>query len=216
MSIRVVAIDDHPLILKTIVQELERQDDMDVVGTAAHGSELQRLVRETSPDVVILDLGMSTGEFEPVSAIKALRQAHPDVRVLVLTGYEYATWAHELIAAGVEGYVLKSDDLSLCLPEGVRRVHAGGRFYSPAATEKYFARAEDSLLTEQELALLNLAAQGCSNERIGKTLGLSEKTVRNYFPVIYRKLGIDVGKGANPRVTAINKARELGLLREES
>jgi DNA-binding NarL/FixJ family response regulator len=215
MPIRVAAIDDHPLILKAIVQELQSQDDIQVVGTAAHGSDLQALVRETSPNVVVLDLGMSTGEFEPVSAVRALRDAYPEVEVLVLTGYDDGAWVRELIDSGVQGYVLKSDDLSLCLPEGVRRVHAGGRFYSPAATEKYFARDSDEVLTGQEIDLLNLAARGCSNERIAEFLGFSAKTVRNYFHAIYGKLGIETGEGLHPRVAVINRAREMGLLREE-
>jgi DNA-binding NarL/FixJ family response regulator len=216
MPIRVAVIEDHPLMLKAIVQELDGQNDIQVVGTAAHGNELPRLVRETDPDVVVLDLGMATGTFEPAAAVKTLRETCPNVQVLVLTGYEDATWVRELIAAGAQGYVLKSDDLSLCLPEGVRKVHAGGRFYSPAATEKYFSHASDGPLEDQELALLNLAAQGFSNARIGRELGLSAKTVRNYFAAIYAKLGIKVEKGLHARVAAINKARELGLLHEES
>jgi DNA-binding NarL/FixJ family response regulator len=215
MLIRVAIIEDHPLMLKAIVQELDGQNDIEVVGTADHGTELLRLVRETCPDVVVLDLGMSTGTFEPASAVKTLRETCPNVEVLVLTGYEDATWVRELITAGAQGYVLKSDDLSLCLPQGVRKVHAGGRFYSPAATEKFFSFEGDNLLEDQELALLNLAAQGLSNARIGRELGLAAKTVRNYFADIYAKLGIDTKEGLHPRVTAINKARELGLLHEE-
>jgi DNA-binding NarL/FixJ family response regulator len=216
MPIRVAVIEDHPLMLKAVVQELDGQDDIKVVGTADHGSELLRLARETCPDVIILDLGMASGTFEPASAVKTLREACPKVEVLVLTGYEDATWVRELIAAGAQGYVLKSDDLSLCLPEGVRKVHTGGRFYSPAATEKYFSHAGDDLLEDQELALLNLAAQGLSNARIGQELKLSAKTVRNYFTSIYAKLGIEMKEGLHSRVAAINKARELGLLHEES
>lgn len=216
MLIRVAVIEDHPLMLKVVVQELNGQDDIEVVGTATHGNELLRLARETCPDVVVLDLGMATGTFEPVTAVKTLRETCPSVEVLVLTGYEEATWVRELIAAGAQGYVLKSDDLSLCLPEGVRKVHAGGRFYSPAATEKYFSHAGGGLLENQDLALLNLAAQGFSNARIGQELGLSAKTVRNYFAGIYAKLGIEVEEGLHPRMAAINKARELGLLRKES
>jgi DNA-binding NarL/FixJ family response regulator len=82
--------------------------------------------------------------------------------------------------------------------------------------EKFFACVGDDLLTNQELALLNLAAQGLSNGRIGQALGFSEKTVRNYLTQVYRKLDIDAGAGVNPRIAAINKARELGLLHEEA
>jgi len=215
MPIRVIAIEDHPLMLKAIVNELGAQDDIQVVGTATHGSDLHRLVRKTSPDVVVLDLGMSTGEFEPITDVSALRQTHPHVQVLVLTGHDAGVWVRELIAAGARGYVLKSDDLSLCLPEGVRAVYNGKRFYSPAVTEKFFACENAADLTGQELALLNLAAEGLSNVRIGQEMGLSEKTVRNYFSSIYGKLGVQADKDTCPRVAVINKARDLGLLHEE-
>jgi DNA-binding NarL/FixJ family response regulator len=216
VPIRVIVIEDHPLMLKAIVQELDAQDDIQVVGTATHGAELHRLARECSPDVVVLDLGMAEGEFEPITAVTALCQAHPNVQVLVLTGYDDQMLVRELIGAGARGYLLKSDDLSLCLPDGVRTLYRGGRFYSPSVTEKYFASADAAVLTGQQLALLQLAARGLSNARIGQELGLSEKTVRNYFSVIYDKLHVQVdGDNVNPRVTAINKAREMGLLREK-
>lgn len=214
--IRVIAIEDHPLMLKAILQELNAHPDIQVVGTASDGAELHQLVRKTSPDMVVLDLGMSTGEFEPVTAVKALRQTHPDVGVLVLTGYDDGVWVRELIGAGAQGYVLKSDDLSLSLPQGVRAVHAGGRFYSQAVTDKYFAHENAALLTGQELAVLKLGAQGLSNARIAEALGLSEKTVRNKFSTIYGKLNVEAGEGVNQRVAAINRARDLGLLPEEN
>ena len=215
MPIQVVAIEDHPLMLKAILQELEAQPDIQVVGTATHGAELHRLVRQKSPDVVVLDLGMSTGEFEPIAAVKALRQTHPDVQILVLTGYDDGVWVRELISAGAKGYVLKNDDLSLCLPKGIRAVHRGERFYSPAVTEKYIAYENAAFLTGQELAVLKLGAQSLSSARIGQAMGLSGKTVRNYFSSIYDKLGIETDKGINPRMAAISRARDLGLLASE-
>lgn len=211
MSIRVVAVEDHPLMLKALVQDLQAHSDIQVVGTGAHGSELHRLVHETSPDVVVLDLGMATGEFEPIGAVRALRQTHPQVQILVLTGYDDGVWMRELIAAGARGYVLKSDDLSLCLPEGVRAVYRGERFYSPTVTEKYFV-CENTALSAQELTILKLVAQGLSNARIGRELGLADKTVRNNLSSIYNKLGLQADQDLNPRVAAINKVRDLGLL----
>lgn len=215
MSIRVAVIEDHPLMLKAVVRELEGQNDIKVVGTATHGAELQRLVRETEPNVVVLDLGMTNGSFEPTTAVKTLRETHPEVHVLILTGYDDATWVRELIAVGAQGYVLKSDDLSLCLPQGVRRIYEGGRFYSPTATEKYFSSKDNDLFSDQDLALLNLVAQGLSNTRIAQEMNISEKTVRNYLVDIYRKLGVDASADVNSRVTAVNKARELSLLHKK-
>jgi DNA-binding NarL/FixJ family response regulator len=213
VPIRVVAIEDHPLMLKAIVQELAGQDDIQVVGTSTHGGDLQRLVRTASPDVVVLDLGMSAGGFSPVTAVGELRQTHPHVQVLVLTAYEDAVWIRRLVDAGARGYVLKSDDLSLSLPEGVRTVAAGRRFYSATVAERFFACEEASGLTDREFSVLELAARGHSNSRIGEELGISEKTVRNHFSRVYNKLGITAADGdSNPRVAVVNRARELGLL----
>ena len=214
MPIRVIAIEDHPLMLKAIVDELNAQQDIQVVGTAGHGSELSHLVRETSPDVVILDLGMSTGVFEPISAVRSLVQDHPNVRILVLTGYDDDIYVREIVAAGAHGYVLKSDDLSLMLPKGVRTVYEGKRFYSPDVLEKLFSKqkGEVTSLNEQELAILRLAAQGLSNSSIAQSINLSEKRVRNILSSVYIKLDIPETRGINMRVAAINKARDLGLL----
>jgi len=214
MPIRVIAIEDHPLMLKAIVDELNAQQDIQVVGTAGHGSELSHLVRETLPDVVILDLGMSTGVFEPISAVRSLVQDHPNVRILVLTGYDDDIYVREIVEAGAHGYVLKSDDLSLMLPKGVRTVYEGKRFYSPDVLEKLFSKqkGEVTSLNEQELAILRLAAQGLSNSSIAQSINLSEKRVRNILSSAYIKLDIPETRGINMRVAAINKARDLGLL----
>jgi len=199
-------------MLQAVVRDLEAHEDIEVVGTAAHGAELHRLVRETFPDVVILDLGFAGG-FEPVGAVRALRQTHPRVQVLVLTAYDNAVWVRELLAAGVRGYVLKSDDLSLRLPEGVRAVHRGERFYSPGVMERILSSREDAaFLSGQEFTVLHLMARGLSNVCIGRELGLAESTVRNYCVSIYAKLGVATDNNVNPRVAAVNKARELGLV----
>lgn len=211
-KIRVAAIDDHPLILKAVVDELGSQPDIEVVGTASHGSELHRLARERSPDVVILDLGMSNGPFEPVSAVRSFVEAYPQIKVLILTGYDDELYVQSLIEAGARGYVLKSDDLSLHLPDGVRAVHQGRWFYTPAVAEKWHAARETGELNDQELAVLRLAAEGLANSAIARTQGISEKRVRNVMSSIYHKLGVAGDEGVNLRVMAVNRARELGLL----
>jgi DNA-binding NarL/FixJ family response regulator len=214
MSIRVVVIEDHPLMLKAILGELSSQAGIQVVGSAEHGSELPRLVREKSPDVVILDLGMSSGNFEPISAIHSILQEYPRLRILVLTGYDDEAYIQQSIQAGAYGYVLKSDDLSLTLPKGVRKVYEGKRFYSEGVIDKLFAaqQSQASSLSENELAVLRLAAQGLSNASIAQTLHLSEKRVRNLLSSIYAKFGLHESKEIHVRIVAINKARELGLL----
>jgi DNA-binding NarL/FixJ family response regulator len=212
MPIQVIIVEDHPLVLESISNRLTNEEDIQVVGSATHGSQLLSLVREKSPDVVILDIGMSTGQFEPITAVKVLRRTHPDTQILVFTGYDDGIWVSGLIEAGALGYVLKSDGLALHLPEGVREVHAGRRFYSPSVSDKYLSCGEASLLTDTQTAILWLVAQGLSNAAIGEQMGVSEKTICNYLSTIYRKLNVQGGAATNRRVAAINKARDVGIL----
>jgi DNA-binding NarL/FixJ family response regulator len=204
LAIRVAIIEDHPLVLESITTRLEGEEDIQVVGTAEHGAELLNLVRSKSPDVVVLDLSMSAGQFEPLTAVKTLRQTYPDVQVLVFTGYDDGIWIRGLIEAGALGYVLKSD--------GVREVYAGRRFYSPSVSDKFFASENVNLFTNTQVAILWLVAQGYSNSSIGEKMGITEKTVCNYLSDIYGKLDIRGDAGINRRVVAINKARDLGIL----
>ena len=214
MPIRVAIIEDHPLMLKAIEKELSIQPQIKVVGTANHGSELARLVRETSPDVVILDLGMTSETFEPITAVRLLLQDHPNVRVLVLTGYDDEIYIRQIIDAGALGYVLKSDDLSLMLPKGVQRVYEGKRFYSDDVVDKLFdqQKSGDILLSEQELIVLRLAAEGLTNNGIAQAMKISEKRVRNLLTKVYTKFDLHESQETNVRVMAINKARDLGFL----
>jgi DNA-binding NarL/FixJ family response regulator len=210
--IRVAAIDDHPLILKIITEEINEAKDMNIVGTASHGSKLNALVRETSPDVVILDLGMSTGVFEPVSAVQQLLKEHPNVKVLILTGNDSPAYIRDLIKAGAMGYVLKFEDLSLELSKAVRKIYNGERFYSPAATNILLSDDDKpgSNLNERELQVLRLVAEGYQNERISEIVGISNQWTRKVLSEAYGKLG--VRGDVNSRVAAVKKARELGLL----
>jgi len=210
--IKVIAIDDHPLVLKMIAEEINKEGDMRIVGTANHGSKLNALVREKSPDIVILDLGMSEGAFEPISAVQQLLQEHPKVRVLILTGNDSPAYIRDLTNAGVRGYVLKFEDLSLELPRAVRTIYGGQCFYSPASTNILLTESKlaNSVLNDRELQVLRLVAEGHQNERISQIAGLSCKTVRNILSDIYSKLGIQ-GE-VNQRVAVVNKARQLDLL----
>ena len=215
MPIRVVVIEDHYLMMKAVLDELASEPRLiRVVGTATHGSELPRLVREHAPDVAILDLGMSAGNFEPITAVRSILQEYPDLRILVLTGYDDEIYIRQIVDAGALGYVLKNDDLSLTLTRGVRKVYEGKRFYSEDVIDKLFDSQNGTAvsLSEQELVVLRLAAQGMTNERIGRDMKVSEKRVRNLLSSVYAKLGLHDNSEINVRVAAINKGRELGLL----
>ncbi len=216
MSIRVIVIEDHPLMRKAVINELSPNADIRVVGSSGRGSELMSLVRDTSPDVVILDLGMAEDTFEPISAVKTLFQNFPDVRLIILTGYNDRLYIRLLTKAGALGYILKNDDFSMNLPQAVRAVYRREQFFSPGVLKQLFADdATDSLLP-QELAVLRLVAEGLSNESIGERLNLSEKRVRNILTQVYAKLDIHESQGVNARVAIVNKAKDLGLLNQKS
>jgi len=214
MIIRVIAVDDHPLILKALSDLLKEYPDIQLVATSNQGSQLLKMVREHKPDVAIVDLGMTTDSFDPISSVRTLHEQHPNVKVLILTGYDDGLWVRELVKVGASGYMLKSDDFSLNIPQAIRALQQGHKFFSPGVADKLVDYDLDKL-TARELSVLNLLSQGLSTDAIAKNLGVSEKRVRNVLVIIYAKLAVDKDEGVTPRVAAINKARELGLIPKE-
>ena len=214
--IKVLVVEDHHLMLQAIVGQLQSETDIKIVGTSNKGSEVHHLVRSLSPDVVVLDLGMSTEVFEPISAVRQLRQNHPHIQILVLTGYDDELYIREITKAGARGYLLKSDDFSLNLPQAVRAVYRGEPHYSSAVVDKLLYGDKDQHnFTEQELTVIRLLAKGLVNEKIGAALGISERRVRNILTGVYAKMGLQDEEGVNPRVAAVVKASALRLLPEE-
>jgi len=214
--IKVLVIEDHHLMLQAVVDQLESEADIEIVGTSNKGSKVHQLVRAVAPDVVVLDLGMSSEVFEPISAVRQLRQDHPYVQILVLTGYDDPVYMREITKDGARGYLLKSDDLSINLPQAVRAVYGGQHHYSSAVVDKLLSgEGEQHDFTNQELTVIRLLAKGLVNEKIGEALGVSERRVRNILTSVYAKMRIQDEEGVNIRVTAILKAKEMGLLPEE-
>jgi DNA-binding NarL/FixJ family response regulator len=212
MTIRIIAIDDHPLILKALADLLKEHPDIQLIATANQGSQLLKLVREKKPDVAIVDLGMSLDTFDPIFAVRTIHEQYPKVKVLILTGYDDGLWVRELVKAGASGYMLKSDDFSLNIPQAIRAVYQGGKFFSPGITEKLLDNSMDDKLTGKEISVLNLLSQGLSTYAIANNLGVSEKRVRNLFVSICDKLDLERTDDVSLRIAAINKARELGLI----
>ena len=215
MPIRVVAIDDHPMVLESIQNKLQREADIELVATEVQGTRLLPLVRATHPDVLILDLGLDGGDFDPILAVQQLRQEAPRVEVIVLTGDHNDLYMHALRRAGVKGYLLKDDVLSLELPRAIRVVHSGLPFLSPLVADELLSnktgtREKLEAFTEQDLNILRLLSKGLSNDEIGAEIYLSGKTVANLLSVIYDKLGVI--HETNKRVVAVEAARAQGLI----
>src|SRR3990172_3883538 len=192
-KIRVAIVEDHPVLRQAIRQQLEQQPDFSVVLELSHGAALPEALQRSPVDLVLLDLGMDVGVFDPATTVRRLRAKHTQMRLIVVSSYAYGETVLGVLSAGVHGYVLKTDLTTLDLPGVIRQVMAGGQYFSPAIEDLQSVLAEirpgGGLLDREECDLLNLAAQGHTNRQIGHLLGYSEKTVRNRFTPIYRKLG---------------------------
>ena len=214
MTIRVIAVDDHHLILKALSDLLRDYSDIQLVATSNQGSQLLNMVKNHNPDVAIVDIGMTADSFDPISSVRTLHERYPNVKVLILTGYDDGLWARELVKSGASGYMLKTDDFSLSIPQALRALSQGGKFFSPGVADKLVENDLDKL-TPRELSVLNLLSQGRTTDAIADNLGVSEKRVRNVLVMICDKLAVDRSEGISLRVAAVRKAREMGLIPKE-
>ncbi|MGC8781845.1 MAG: response regulator [Anaerolineae bacterium] len=211
--IRVLLADDHAVVRKGIREFLEEDGGVAVVAEAADGAEAVRLAGELQPAVAVLDVQMPG-----VSGIEATRQikaAHPEIRVLILTAYDEDPYVFALLRAGADGYILKNADPD-DLVHAVKAVAAGGKVLAPDIAAKVIAQVTSGKpaaaagqvepLTERELEVLRLAAQGLTNKAIAAELGLSDRTVQGHLANIYGKLAVA------SRTEAVTKALKLGWL----
>lgn len=204
--IRVALIDDHPLILKIVRQELARSTDIDILWDANDSSQVMSLVAANMPNVLVLDLSFAGKGFDPVTAVRDLRARFAQMYILILTAYDDPVWIEELLRAGAHGYVVKSDDLSLRLADAIRTVAQGRTFLSPTAATGLTLAHKKYTLTSRERAILRLAAEGLPNPDIATTLGISDGTVRNHMSNIYTKLEVDNREAA---IRVAQQMREL-------
>lgn len=204
--IRVALLDDHPLMLKVVAQELTHALDIQIVWKTTHAGDLMEKMLRDAPDVLILDLGFARQAFEPVSAVRDLRAQYARTAILILTAYDDPVWVDELMRAGAGGYILKSDDFSLKLPDAIRAVASGRPFLSPGAARALNDSRRRYTLTPRERTILRLAAEGKANGDIAQTLGLADATIRNHISNIYAKLGVETRSAA---IQAAQQLREL-------
>ena len=200
---KVLLADDHPLVLAALRATLEADDDLEVVAEARSGSQVLPRVRETEPDVVVLDVNMP--ELDGLGCLERLRTAHPDVRVVMLSGDEAGEHVEAARALGACGYLTKSlppDEL----PAKLRAAVASETFAVFGVPEPS-AEADNALgLSEREVAMLRTLALGLSNSAIGRELWITEQTVKFHLTNIYRKLGVE------NRTQATRVAYEHGLV----
>ncbi|MFJ6172625.1 response regulator [Curtobacterium sp. NPDC092190] len=206
--IRVVVADDHPIVRAGIVALLQDADDVRVIGQASDGDEAVATVLAERPDVVLMDLRMPGCNGDEATARILARES--GIRVLILTTYESDDQILAAIEAGASGYLLKAAPESEILA-GLRATARGETALAPSAAaalvRRTTARAPvGPALSPRELEVLQLVAQGNSNPAIGRTLFVSETTVKTHLGHVFEKLGV------NDRTRAVTRAMELGLL----
>jgi len=208
--IRVLVVDDHPIVRGGIVSLLDTADDIEVVGEASDGEEAVRRVLDLAPDLVLMDLRMP--KLDGAGATARILEASPQTKVLILTTYETDDHILGAIEAGASGYLLKAAPQDEIL-EGVRSVVAGETVLAPSIAAKLVSRvradaasAAPPALSPRELQVLTLVADGCSNPEIARELYIGEATVKTHLLHAFEKLGV------NDRTRAVTRAMELGLL----
>ncbi|GEM82908.1 response regulator [Meiothermus hypogaeus] len=209
-TIRILLVDDHPVVRAGLSGLLSSQPDLEVVGEASNGLEALDLLEKQKPDVILMDLRMP--QMDGVSAIRQIRAKFPKVQVLVLTTYDTDSEIVRAVEAGATGYLLK-DVPREELFRAVRLCARGEAVLSPPIAARLLGRmrgpAEENL-SVRELEVLSLVARGLSNKEIARKLKISEATVKTHLLHTFGKLGVD------DRTAAVTVALERGILRLES
>ncbi len=195
-GIRVLVADDHALFRQALRGILQTEADLELIGEAGDGEEAVRMAAELVPDVVLMDVRMP--KLAGIEAARQIATAQPSTKIVMLTVSDEDEDLFEAIKAGASGYLLKEVDPAE-IADAVRQIHAGQSLLSPAVASKLVSefaalskRADEKILrpslTDRELEVLQLAADGLTNRQIGRRLEISENTVKNHIRNILEKL----------------------------
>lgn len=205
--IRILTVDDHPVVRNGIGGLVTDQADMIVVGEAANGREAIQQFRAHRPDVTLMDLQMP--ELGGLDAIIAIRDEFPQARIIVLTTYTGDVQVVRALKAGAQGYLLKNS-LHKELLDAIRKVHSGKKTLTPELSCEVASHSADDALTPAEISVLRLIADGNANKQIAGQLSISEETVKSRVKNILSKLG------ANDRTQAVTIALKRGIIELQS
>jgi DNA-binding NarL/FixJ family response regulator len=207
--IRIIIADDHPIVRDGLSAVLSTQPDFEVVGEASDGSDLLTKAAALTPHIILTDLEMP--QLDGVEAIKRLHETLPDVRIIVLTAFNTDDKIVSSIRAGAQGYLLKGAPRAEIF-NAIRTVAAGGSLLSPVVVSTLLQHVRDpqadtpDALTEREMEVLRLIAQGLANKEIAAQLSVTERTIKAHASAIMGKLG------AGNRTEAVRMAVQRGLI----
>src|SRR5580692_12723842 len=203
IKIKVLCVDDHPLVRKGIASILSNENDMRLVAEAGDGSEAVDRFREHQPDVTLMDLRMPN--MDGVQATQAIRKEFPEARIIALTSYDGDQDIYRALEAGVRGYMLK-EMVHTDVLRAIRTVYSGKRLMPQEVAERLSEYFPQVALTPREVEVLGCVAKGMANKEIATLLGTASGTVKMHVQNILEKLG------ASDRTHAVTIAMERGIL----
>ena len=203
MTIRILSVDDHPLLREGIAMLIENQPDMDLVAQAATGREAIEQFRQHRPDVTLMDLRLP--DISGIDALIAIRSESPRACAVMLTTFEGDVEIQRALEAGARGYLLKTAPAKE-LVEVIRQTHAGKKHIPTEVAAQLVEHMGDEALTAREVEVLKSLAEGNRNKDIGERLFISEETVKVHIKHIMEKLG------ANDRTQAVAIAVRRGII----
>jgi len=201
--IRILVVDDHPLLRDGVAAVLGGEADMALVGQAASGEQAIDMFRRLGPDVTLMDLKMPG--MKGIDAMREIRSGSPRARIIVLTTYPGDVQALQALRAGASGFLLKSM-LRKDLLDAIRAVHAGRRVVPDEVASQIAQHMHEQDLSEREIQVLDSVAQGMANKVVGARLGITEETVKAHMKNIMGKLS------ARDRTHAVSIATSRGIL----
>ena len=205
-SIRIMTVDDHPMLRQGIAAIIKTQPDMELVAEASDGEDAIAQFRRHRPDVTLMDLQMPN--VNGVEAIDRIRREFPDAKILVFSTYAGDVQILHAMKAGARGYLLKGD-VRTGLLDAIRAVHAGRKRIPPEIAAELADHAADDQLTLREIEVLRLIGAGNANKQIADKLCIGETTVKNHISSILSKLS------ANDRAHAVTIALQRGIIELE-
>lgn len=201
--IRIVCVDDHPIVREGLAGIFLLQPDMELVGQAASGKDAIDLYRRLQPDVLVLDLRL--GDISGFEVMQQIFSAFPGAKILVLTSLEGDADIERALALGARGYVVKGSGREELI-RAVRAVHAGKKHIPAEVAQKLVEHLSSEKLSTRELEVLALVARGKSNKEVGLELAIAEDTVKMHVKNLLGKLG------ATDRTEAVTTALRRGII----